>query len=100
VDPGRPRGDPVDRRNAVTMQIFCLALTVLLLITLGANGVGTRPRGFGAFLAQVPATLLSLAATLVAWWLIRRGRIRPAFWLVSGGMVLILSVSLVIRGYY
>jgi signal transduction histidine kinase/CheY-like chemotaxis protein len=95
-----PAGDPVDRRNAVTMQIFCLALTVLLLITLGANGVGTLSRGFGAFLAQVPATLLSLAATLVAWWLIRRGRIRPAFWLVSGGMVLILSVSLVIRGYY
>jgi signal transduction histidine kinase/ActR/RegA family two-component response regulator len=95
-----PTSDPIDRRNAVTVQVLCLGLTVLLAVHVGASAVELLPRGFGVFLAEVPASSLSLAATLTAWWLIRRGEVRPAFWLVSGGMVLILSVSLVIRGYH
>ena len=95
-----PAGDPVDRRNAVTDADLLPRVDRPVPDHLGANAVERFPGACGAFLAQVPATLLSLVATLGAWWLIRRGRIRRAFWLVSGGMVLILSVSLVIRGYH
>ena len=95
-----PTSDPIDRRNAVTVQVLCLGLTVLLAVQRRGQCGGAASPG----LRRVPgrgAGQLAVAGgdadRLVAD---PPGEVRPAFWLVSGGMVLILSVSLVIRGYH
>jgi signal transduction histidine kinase/ActR/RegA family two-component response regulator len=90
----------MDRRNAVTVQLLCLALTAVLVIHLVADAVQWLPVGATAYLRQVPADLATLTLVGLTWCLIRRGATRPAFAVLTGGMVVVLAVSLVARGYH
>jgi signal transduction histidine kinase/CheY-like chemotaxis protein len=92
-----PTSDPLERKNAATVQVFCLGLTVLLTVSDLAQirrGIGTGPiAAYGMF-----ADLSSIAASLLGIVLIRRGRIRQGFVTVLGSYLVVLAGSLVFRG--
>jgi signal transduction histidine kinase len=91
----------MDRRNAVTVQVFCLALLAVMvfdvLVTVAA--VGSTGSLWQALRLE-PASLVSIASLTLTLVLIRRGRVRAGFGVLSGSLVAILTVSLVLRGFH
>jgi signal transduction histidine kinase/ActR/RegA family two-component response regulator len=93
-----PTDDPFERRAAVTMQVFCMGLCVLIVVNetvrvfkgpwIGAPGVA-----YSTF-----ANWTTIVTSLGAVALMRRGQVRRGFWLVCGSYVAILAGSLAIRG--
>src|SRR5215831_1294682 len=78
-----PTSDPLERKNAATVQVFCFGLTALLIVSDLAqvrHGIEGGPiAAYGMF-----ADLSSIAASLLGIVLIRRGRIRQGFVTVLG----------------
>src|SRR4051812_16109592 len=85
-----PAQNPLDRRNAVTVQLFGLALTAVMVLTLIGDAARTLPSGgVGAFVRATPATWLSLLLTAVTLILIRKRSARQGFRILCGGFVLV-----------
>jgi signal transduction histidine kinase/ActR/RegA family two-component response regulator len=93
-----PTSDPFERRTAIAVQVFCIGLSVLLLL----SETIPRLKNPGSAELQPPfnllADFLALAVSVAAVVLIRRGRFRTGYAVVLGGYVAILSTSLALRG--
>jgi signal transduction histidine kinase/CheY-like chemotaxis protein len=98
---GDLRAEPVDRRSAVTVQLFCFGLLLVLVINIGAVLIRClRAETLSPALGEVPASLVTLVSVGASLWLIRRGRVRGAFILLCSSMIAVLATSLVIRGFH
>ena len=93
-----PTTDPFERRTAIVVQAFCMGLSALLVV----NEVihlwrGTLASGVHALFADL-AELVTVAVSLAAVVLIRRGSIRAGYAVALSGYVAVLSLSLGLRG--
>jgi signal transduction histidine kinase len=96
-----PAQTALDRRNAITVQLFCLALSAVMVLTLAGDAARILGRqGMGAFFRATPGTWLSLVLIAATMVLIRRASARQGFRVLCGGFVAVLATSLVVRGFH
>ena len=88
--------DPIEREQAVLVQIMMIGLSCMGLVSI--------PFGFlaaptpGEILTNVLASSLTVIATALAVWLLRRDRFRMAIVLLSSVLLLELALFLALEG--
>ena len=90
--------DPLERRTAMAVQAFCIGLSALLVTSEVVRAWRPFSASDARSLLSVIADMGTVALSLLAVVVIRRGHIRRGYALLIGGYVAILSTSIALRG--